>query len=103
MIAIIIGISIFSQAFSGLGESVDEIDCSDDTNNYQIDPSCDTEGDFGIGACFGGLIISGIGIGILISSLVSLVAGGVSGSSAVTISNTISIECPHCNEEFQWN
>ena len=121
-ITIIIGISVFSQAFSGLEDSVDDIDCSDAANYEQTETPCDTEGDFGLGACFGGLIISGIGIGILVSALVSLVAGGVSGSSAVTISNVISIECPHCNstieiqsnasglfdcqhcnEEFQWN
>ena len=86
-----------------------------------IDPDCETEDDFGIGSCFGGLILIGIGIGTLISALVSIVAGGVT-SLSVSSPSEIVIQCPHCNstlempsnasglfdcpdcnEEFQWN
>ena len=86
-----------------------------------IDPDCETDGDFGIGACFGGIILAGIGIGIIIASLVSIFAGGF---STLTVSNATEIiihcphcsstiempinarglfECPDCNKEFQWN
>ena len=110
------GITLFTQAPDDLSST--DIDCSD---NLVIDPSCDTDGDFGIGACFGGIILAGIGIGIIIASLVSILAGGI---SSLTVSNATEIiihcphcsstiempinasglfDCPHCNEEFQWN
>ena len=119
VITVFAGIKLFTQAPDDLFGS--DIDCEDNNSNGVIDPSCETDGDFGIGACFGGIILAGIGIGIIIASLVSILAGGV---SSLTVSNATEIiihcphcnstiemplnasglfDCPHCNEEFQWN
>jgi len=119
VLTVFAGIKLFTQAPDDLFGS--DIDCEDNNSNGVIDPSCETDGDFGIGACFGGIILAGIGFGIIIASLVSILAGGV---SSLTVSNATEIiihcphcsstiempinasglfECPHCNEEFQWN
>tara|TARA_Y100000768_G_C23483092_1_gene453538 strand:- start:113 stop:523 length:411 start_codon:yes stop_codon:yes gene_type:complete len=119
LLAIFAGISLFLQAPNELLNT--DIDCEDNLGNGVIDPDCETEDDFGIGSCFGGLILIGIGIGTLISALVSIVAGGVT-SLSVSSPSEIVIQCPHCNstlempsnasglfdcpdcnEEFQWN
>ena len=119
VLTVFAGIALFKQAPDDFSST--DIDCEDNNRNGVIDPDCETDGDFGIGACFGGIIIAGIGIGIIIASLVSILAGGV---SSLTVSNAIEIiihclhcnstiempldasglfDCPHCNEEFQWN
>ena len=119
VLTVFAGIALFNQAPDDFSST--DIDCEDNNRNGVIDPDCETDGDFGIGACFGGIILAGIGIGIIIASLVSILAGGV---SSLTVSNATEIiihcphcsstiempinasglfECPHCNEEFQWN
>ena len=90
VLTVFAGIALFKQAPDDFSST--DIDCEDNNRNGVIDPDCETDGDFGTGACFGGIILAGIGIGIISLPTSATRLGGESSRSLLSTSGANAFE-----------
>ena len=64
-VLILIGIFLVFSSFLDFGNSVSSVDCSNWVSGDDWQNDCDYEGDFGEGACIGGVVFLLIGIGLM--------------------------------------
>ena len=122
-VLILIGIFLVFSSFLDFGNSVSSVDCSNWVSGDDWQNDCDYEGDFGEGACIGGVVFLLIGIGLMTFSWLPVILGkNDSGDKdrasecgkhrvpslrsrdriACRCLGKFLFECPSCEGEFEW-
>ena len=84
ILMIFLGIFSLSIALNNFDQSSDTVECEDFVD-WNDGPSCESEGDWGLTSCCGGIILVLIGIGVGIGGIVGLFGGAISGDKKVII------------------
>lgn len=90
LILILSGVLLVMSAFNTA--STGGVDCD---KGLWIDslidpPECESDNDFGLSACCGGIVLFLVGIGLLIGATTTVLTGAVSGEKVIIIQQPIS-------------
>jgi len=84
ILMIFLGIFSLSIALNNFDRSSDTVEC-DDFVDWGDGAGCESEGDWGLTSCCGGITLVLVGIGIGIGGIVGLFGGAISGDKKVII------------------
>jgi len=100
-VLILLGIFLVFSSFLDFGNSVSSVDCSNWVSGDDWQNDCDYEGDFGEGACIGGVVFLLIGIGLMTFSWLPVILGKNDSGVKIVHQTVVNIECPHCEAEIE--